>query len=248
MKTTTTFLTVLILSLLASTNAKASQLYLRTHSGTYVTATISGYVYSSRNGEIRAHDLRPGNHHITVVAQHRNRRGYRSYREANHRNRDRILYRGRIHIPNRSTVYARITPGGRMLIDEVVMHRPPKPKYKHNPRRYDNRGPQPPPTRHRDHRRRGDYGNSQAFDAALNLIRDASFESEKLAIAKQFTAANPVSSNEVLLISQAFDFESSKLNYAKFAYRHTIDPENYFVVNKTFDFSSSVLALNKFIQ
>jgi len=46
---------------------------------------------------------------------------------------------------------------------------------------------------------------------------------------------------------QAFTFEDTKLQFAKFAYGRTFDIGNYFVVNNAFDFSSSVDELNAFI-
>jgi hypothetical protein len=44
-----------------------------------------------------------------------------------------------------------------------------------------------------------------------------------------------------------FDFEATKLTYAKFAYNHTYDIGNYYKVNDAFDFESSVDDLNKSI-
>ena len=246
MKTTTTFLTVLFLSLLASTNAKASQLYLRTTSGAYTSANISGSMYFSNNGEIRAFDLRPGTHFITVTQKVGNRGGRRSYREANHRGVDRVIYKGRIFIPNRSTVYARITPRGLLVIERTISQRPPKQNHKVDHRR-DTRPPQRK-TPQRDYRKRGDFNNEASFNAALNLVESASFESEKLSIAKQYVSNNDLYCDQVLQMANAFDFESSKLTFTKLAYKSTLDPENYFLVNETFDFSSSVLALAKYIE
>jgi hypothetical protein len=42
-------------------------------------------------------------------------------------------------------------------------------------------------------------------------------------------------------------FESTRLDFAKFAYTYTLDKENYYMVNNAFSFSSSVAELNNFI-
>jgi hypothetical protein len=44
-----------------------------------------------------------------------------------------------------------------------------------------------------------------------------------------------------------FDFEQSRLNYAKYAYGYTYDKGNYFNVNDAFDFETSIQELNNHI-
>lgn len=234
MKTITTFLTLLMISIVGITEANASQLYLRTNNYGYTQARISGATYYSNNGEIRAVNLRPGRHHVQVMNRH-GRRG-----------RMFTVYRGNINIPHNSTVYARINHRGRLIVEQTVYHRPPvRPRQP----RVDPRRRVPPPSRHpRQYRYNREMGSTAAFNSALEMVRTASFESEKLALAKQFVATNSVNSNEVLLLTEALDFESTKLQFAKYAYEHTEDPENYIIVNKAFDFSSSVIALNKYIS
>lgn len=235
MKTITTFFTLLMISIMGITEAKASQLYLRTSNYGYVQARISGATYYSSHGEIRAANLRPGRHFIHVMNQ-RGRRG-----------RMFTVYRGSLHIPNNSTIYARLDRRGRMIIERTIRHRPPR----RNPRvdRRRNNPPIPPRHRHhRDYRKYREMNNSSSFHSALQMVHSASFESEKLAIAKQYVSQNTIHSDDILALMNAFDFESTKLQFAKYAYDFTIDPENYFVVNKAFDFSSSVIALNKYIS
>ena len=161
MKTITTFLTLLLLSLLASTTAEASQLYLRTSNGGYTIATISGQQFFSRHGNINVTDLRPGHHRIVVKQQRqRNGRGGHYHREMNHNNRQRILYRGRIHIPANSTVYARLTRRGHLVIEQVVTHRPRKYRSRRGRGTYDPRNP-------RDRGRRGREFGETSYQTSL---------------------------------------------------------------------------------
>ena len=85
------------------------------------------------------------------------------------------------------------------------------------------------------------------FESAKSSIASKSFESTKLEIAKQIIGSNCVVAEQVKQIMQLFDFEASKLDFAKFAYGHTYDKGNYFKVNDAFEFESSVSDLNSYI-
>jgi hypothetical protein len=45
-----------------------------------------------------------------------------------------------------------------------------------------------------------------------------------------------------------FDFESTRLTFAKFAYKYTFDKGNYYKVNDAFQFESSIEELNQFTR
>jgi hypothetical protein len=85
------------------------------------------------------------------------------------------------------------------------------------------------------------------FNNALSVIRKESFDSSKLATAKQVTATNYLSVNQIVQICRLFSFESSKLDYAKFAYNYCVDKNNYFQVNEVFNYTSSKDELRKYI-
>jgi hypothetical protein len=92
-----------------------------------------------------------------------------------------------------------------------------------------------------------EYQMSNAdFNAALNTIRNTSFDETKLSTAKQIVSANCVTSDQVVAICNLFGFEASKLDFAKYAYDHTIDRRNYFKVNNVFGFSSSKEELSEY--
>ena len=86
------------------------------------------------------------------------------------------------------------------------------------------------------------------FQQALASIQAKSFESDKLTIAKQIASTNCLLSGQVKRIMHTFDFEATKLSFAKFAYTHTYDVNNYYVVNEEFEFSSSIQALQRYIN
>lgn len=86
------------------------------------------------------------------------------------------------------------------------------------------------------------------FQALLHTIDSKSFESTKLDIAKQALSTQYVTSDQVKVLLGLFWFDSSKLDLAKYAYTHTLDPQRYFVVNDAFTFESSISSLINYIN
>jgi hypothetical protein len=86
------------------------------------------------------------------------------------------------------------------------------------------------------------------FGSISSAICNRTFESDKLLVAKQAIGGKLLSADQVRRIMGLFTFESSKLEFAKWAYRNTWDPQNYYVVNDAFTFSSSIRDLDEFIR
>jgi hypothetical protein len=95
------------------------------------------------------------------------------------------------------------------------------------------------------------YGNrfmsNQELNAVMRAIQNESFSSDKLAIARQAVMFQNVKANQVVEMGSLFSFESDRLEFAKMAYKNTIDKQNYYLVNSIFHFSSSKRELNNFI-
>ena len=90
--------------------------------------------------------------------------------------------------------------------------------------------------------------NGADFSAAKKTISESSFDDTKLSTAKSIASSNCLTCDQILQICNLFSFEENKLTFAKFAYKYTTDPKNYFKVNNVFNFSSSKEELNEFIQ
>lgn len=86
------------------------------------------------------------------------------------------------------------------------------------------------------------------FSQAVASIKDKTFSDSKLTLAKQVTKSNCLTSAQIAQITGLFDFESGKLEYAKFAYSFCFNPENYWKVNNSFEFESSIDDLNEHIE
>jgi Domain of unknown function (DUF4476) len=86
------------------------------------------------------------------------------------------------------------------------------------------------------------------FSSAVTTIKKQSFEDGKLTTARQIANTNCLNTNQIIEICKLFSYEQSKLDFAKFAYHHCVDDQNYFKVNNVFQFSSSTDELNEFID
>ena len=86
------------------------------------------------------------------------------------------------------------------------------------------------------------------FADVKRSIASKSFEESKLSIAKEVTGANCLFASEVKEIMLLFSFESTRLTFAKFAYKYTFDRGNYYKINDAFQFESSIDELRQFIH
>lgn len=86
------------------------------------------------------------------------------------------------------------------------------------------------------------------FEAAKRSIAEKSFEDSKLTIAKQIIGSNCIVSSQVKEIMMLFNFEETRLDFAKHAYKYTYDINNYYKVNDAFTFESSIEELNEHIE
>lgn len=89
---------------------------------------------------------------------------------------------------------------------------------------------------------------SPDFSQALSSIEAKTFSESRLTLAKQITKNNCLTAAQILQITNLFDFEDTKLDYAKFAYPFCYNPENYWKVNDAFDFESSIEELDEYIS
>jgi hypothetical protein len=90
--------------------------------------------------------------------------------------------------------------------------------------------------------------SSSDFDKAKASVQSKSFEDSKFTVAKQILNTNCMSSAQVKEIMMLFSFEETKLDWAKYAYGKTTDPQNYFQLNDGFQFETSIDELNKYIE
>ena len=90
--------------------------------------------------------------------------------------------------------------------------------------------------------------NPKDFNEAVRIINNENFDEKRLATAERIIAANPMSTRQIANICKLFNFESNRLEFAKYAYRRCVDPNNYFLIDEVFTFDSSKKELYDFIR
>jgi hypothetical protein len=90
--------------------------------------------------------------------------------------------------------------------------------------------------------------DDREFNQVLNSIEKEWLESNKLKSATQIATANRLTTAQVKELVLLFSFESNKLDLAKKAYANTVDKRNYSMINDAFSFNSSKDELARFIR
>jgi hypothetical protein len=89
---------------------------------------------------------------------------------------------------------------------------------------------------------------TQQFERFKTSLSSESFDNTRMNIAKQVLGANYVTSAQVKEMLSFFSFENNKLEMAKYAYKNTIDKNEYYTVGDVFTFSSNKDELMNYIR
>ncbi|MFM9944967.1 MAG: DUF4476 domain-containing protein [Bacteroidia bacterium] len=95
--------------------------------------------------------------------------------------------------------------------------------------------------------RKSNHRGNETFALTLSAIKKQSFDTERMKIAKNAAVQGNMLSSEVAEITKLFSFESTRLEFAKYAYTYTTDKKNYVIVQDAFQFSSSTSELQDYI-
>lgn len=226
------FFTLLISSLVAlSSFARPPQtiLSVSSFSNTNLRITIDGYNYNFNNDDdFVLNNIQPGQHQIKIYKTKNRGYGYGS-------NNSTIIYQSNIFLRNNYHTDITINRFGKVFIDEAPIGFGGYNNYPNNyPNNYLNQT----------------YNNPMGlvgFEALKSSVNKERFDDSRLNIIKQAAINNYFSTDQIKQLISLFNFESTKLELAKFLYGRATDRENYFIINDVFSFSSSRDALSKYI-
>lgn len=211
--------------------SEASELFLRLNTTGEYAVTVYDQTHQNRNNIYTFFGLPYGISSILIVNKYTNL----------------ILYNGTISIMPNERIVAEINSFGQLSIIQklqiqelnwyttIVTNGPyvgnpyPNNSYPNNP--YPN-NPYP-----------GNYVDNATFNLFLTSLRNESFDSNKLKMAKSYVKFSSLSAAQIAAISKEFDFDSNRLDFAKSAYATCYDKNNYFMLKDTFDYSSSYNSL-----
>lgn len=90
--------------------------------------------------------------------------------------------------------------------------------------------------------------SSQSFNSFKQSLSNESFDNTRMNIAKSVINSNYFTTAQVKELLPLFSFEGNKLELAKYAYKNTLDKNNYFSVADCFSFSTNKDELMRYIQ
>lgn len=190
---------------------------------------LNGNTYPANNGLEVVSGLMPGNYSLVVVRPTYHGR--------------QMIFNGRVNVPAASQVVAFVGQRNSLRVQTFPL------AYNNGPSYWDQPNCSQPVSYNQPvcgtvaH-----FGMSpDVFNRAHATIARLSFDSDRLNMAKMVVRDNGATANQVAQLMGLLSFESSRLDLAKFAYAHTADQQNYFVVYDQFSFSSSVRELQRHI-
>ena len=232
MKKTAAILVFMALAFSAlAMHPNTSVLNISLHDQAVFNITVNGQSFNHRATSYSIPELRPGRHFVEIVRYERIFTG-RNYVLAH----PRVIFADYIRVPAGTVVTGHINHRQRFVeTSRLARHRPaPRPV-------------QPVYGAPRPAYQGAAIMSPVAFAHLKHTLEQARFDSNRLQIARQAAAANYLTSHQVMEIMMFFSFESNRLEFAKFAYPYTLDPHNYFVVNRAFRFSRSTNSLNRYL-
>ncbi len=79
-------------------------------------------------------------------------------------------------------------------------------------------------------------------------ITTTEFESNSIEMAKKAVNKDNMTAQQVYEIMLLFEYESTRLEFAKYAYRYTVNKHMFYIVNDAFTFCSSIRKLKQYIN
>ncbi|WP_299984111.1 DUF4476 domain-containing protein [uncultured Pontibacter sp.] len=213
-----------------------------THRGELFQMALDGRVINrTASNFVRITHLRPGNHYVEFRI--RGRHG---------------IYRTGINVLARAgfeTNYAVRVSGRKVslrVISEIplgpppVVVVPPPPRY---PDRYEPVPPRYEPVPPRYEEPAGACRNlldRYDVDRLIDAMKGRDFESTRLTIAREAVRNGSILSEDLRNVLLAFEFESTRLEFAKFAYDNVCDKERFYYIYDIFKFDHHVRELEEY--
>jgi len=246
--------------------ANNSDLNIKMWDNSSFTITLDRNI-SEKTRSFNLKNVKPGSHYVKIVQKKRNRYGNGFF--------VKTIYNGRINVPSKRKVFVKIEGENRLSFKFLKKrNRYNGHGNTHGGNGNFGNGGHYGSGNYNDDFGSGcssmnsgggyygesDFGNSDyghhngpsvmsqnSFSHLIRILGQEHFDDNRLEIAKQAIISNNMSVNQVSSILDKFTFDGAKLEFAKVAYRITVDRENYFMVNSKFTFSSSVSELNNYI-
>lgn len=203
--------------------------------------TFDDLVYSDPGNIIEFEDIQAGEHILTVEKS-----------SMNDQIKTNVLFQGKIKIPAGFNVYAVIDEYNSFSIYKKVPVEKGKCKSDCSYYRYIGKKNSPEIHDRHDNNNNIECKNvvmsDKDFKDFKKSIGNLNFENSNVTMTKDMLDQNTVSTKQLSVLLTYFTFESNKLDVAKYAYMHTCDKKNYYMLYSSFNFDSSVEELKNYIS
>lgn len=217
-------------------NHQMATIELRMLDRSAVLVEVDGFVVNRfPNDFVRVRSLQPGQRHIRVLLPQQTWGGTRT----------QILYDGFVRLAPGEQLFATMDRRGRFQVD-----------------RQRNRHPHGgPPGQGFGRPHQGQYygqtGWGHQWDQGVmpnrilndveRQMRRTGFEQTKEQIARTAVRGNRITSRQLRQLLYEFNFESTRLSFAKWAYPYVVDPERIHLIFDAFTFESSISNFDRFL-
>lgn len=253
----------------AAERPKGGRLTISSYDNADMRVEIDGRRYSNNDNTIRISNINSGYHSIQVYRRQQSQGIFGGSRE-------RLVYSSNVYVRPDYRIDILIDRNGRAQVRETDLNRKKDRRDRRNDdwddrndngrwEDYDQWERTNRPSRNddrwddRNDRNNGGYGNGgygsygravsyESFQSMKQTLRRENFENTRLTLAKQMMERNYFETAQVREMLQLFSFESNRLELAKYAYRNTVDKNNFYSVNDVFSFSSSREELSRYIN
>lgn len=237
-------LPLLLVLLVLPVLAQASVLTLTAERGEAFVAKVNGRTinYTASNF-VRLDNLRPGKHYVELKVQSRHGM-YKLGQEVFVPVNAEVMYGVRT-LGRSGKAYLRLlreVP----LAPPVVVRSAPFPRYPDRHDRDYGRDDRYEPRYDRDNDYCRNQMTSREVDRLLQTIDSRDFEDTKLSIARDAVSSGSIMAQDLKRLLQQFDYESTQVEFAKFAYEYVCDKEHFYYIYDLFRYDSSVQELERY--
>ncbi|WP_018476450.1 DUF4476 domain-containing protein [Pontibacter roseus] len=211
-----------------------------THRGELFQMALDGRLINrTASNFVRISHLKPGNHYVEFRIRGRHgvyRTGINVFARAGFETNYAVRVSGR-------KVSLRVISEVPLGPPVVVVPPPVPPRY---PDRYEDRYEPVPPRNEQPANDCRNLLDRYDVDRLIETMKGRDFESTKLTIAREAVRNGSIVSENLRRVLLQLEYESSRLEFAKFAYDNVCDKERFYYIYDVFQFDSNVRELEEY--
>ena len=238
-------LPILLVLLALPVWAQASVLTFKAERGELFQVKLDGQTINhTPSTYVRMNNLRPGRHYLEFKV--RSRHGvYQLGQRVHVRNGVEANYGVRT-VGRSGKAYLRLLREVHLAPPVVVVPVPRYPEHYEERRRDDRYDPTPPRYEDYDDNACRNLMTAEEMEHLLQTLRSRDSESIKQNIARDAVRNGSIAAEDLKRVLQEFEYENSRVEFAKFAYEYLCDREHFYYIYDLFRFDSSVQELEQY--